>query len=185
MYACAHPVPRHHAAASVAAMSERKGLSRPEILDVYQTYGALMRRRCQVVIKNDGLADDVLQTVFVNLIRYGGAFRDANSKLAFLYTACDRACWALLDKRNRRELREQKYRLPKPAPAAERIADRDLVLKVLHTLDSELRQLALLIFVDGLSQGEAGRRLGWSRQTVNKKVQRITRQAKDLLGEVE
>jgi len=164
-------------------MARAKGLQRPEVLEVYQTYGALMRRRCRIVLRNDALADDVLQTVFVNLIRYGGAFRDAHSKLAFLYTACDRACWALLDKRNRREAREQKYQAPQPAPAAERIADRDLIMKVLHTLDPELRDLALLIYVDGLSQGEAGKRLGCSRQTINKKSQQITAWAKGLIGE--
>lgn len=161
-------------------MSPSKGLSRREVADIYQTYGALMRRRCGFVIKSDSLADDVLQTVFVNLIRYGASFRDAESKLAFLYTSCDRACWALIDKRKRRDVREQTYIFPKPAPAAERIAHRDLVLKVLDRLGPDLREMAMLIYVDGVSQGEAGERLGVSRQTINKRVKEMTQIAQKL-----
>ena len=164
----------------IAAVTESKGLSRGEIVEIYQTYGALMRRRCLYVIKSEALADDVLQTVFVNLIRYGASFRGAQSKLAFLYTTCDRACWALLDKRKRRDVREQTYVQPKPAPAAELIANRDLVLKVLQLLTADLRELALLLYVDGLSQGEAGRRLGLSRQTINKRVKAINDTAQQL-----
>ena len=126
------------------------------------------------MIKSESLADDVLQTVFVNLIRYGASFRTAESKLAFLYTSCDRACWALIDKRKRRDVREQDYVQPKPAPAAERIANRDLVLKVLDRLGPNLRELAMLLYVDGMNQGEAGQRLGVSRQTINKRVREIT-----------
>ena len=164
-------------------VSESNGLNRREIADIYRTYGALMRRRCLFVIKSDSLADDVFQTVFVNLIRYGGSFRDASSKLAFLYTTCDRACWALIDKRKRRDVREHAYVSPKPAPAAELIAHRDLVLKVLDGLGAQHRQLAMLLYVDGVSQGEAGDRLGVSRQTINKRVKEITQIAQQFSEE--
>ena len=166
-------------------MNELKGLSRREIADIYQTYGALMRRRCLFVIKSDSLAEDVLQTVFVNLIRYGGGFRKATSKLAFLYTTCDRACWALIDKRKRRDVREHAYISPKPAPAAEQIANRDLVLKVLDCLEPDHRQLAMLLYVDGVSQGKAGEKLGVSRQTINKRVKEITQLAQQFSEETE
>ena len=167
----------------VDIMSTTKGLSRREVADIYQTYGSLMRRRCFFVIKSESLADDVLQTVFVNLIRYGASFREANSKLAFLYTSCDRACWALVDKRKRRDVREEAYIHPKPAPAVERIAHRDLVLKVLDRLGPDLRELAMLLYVDGVSQGEAGDRLGVSRQTINKRVKEMTQIAQQLQEE--
>ena len=166
--------------AGSTAMSDAKGLSRAEVVDVYQTYSALMRRRCLYVIKSEALADDVLQTVFVNLIRYGASFREAHSKLAFLYTACDRACWALIDKRKRRDVREKAYIHPKPAPAAAHIVDRDLVLKVLDHLGQDLRDLAMLLYVDGVSQGDAGVRLGVSRQTINKRVKAITLMARQI-----
>ena len=80
---------------------------------------------------------------------------------------------------------EQTYVQPKPAPAAELIANRDLVLKVLHQLTEDLRgELALLLYVDGLSQGEAGRRLRLSRQTINKRVKSITDTAQQFVQDM-
>ena len=141
-------------------------------------------RRCLFVIKSDSLAEDVLQTVFVNLIRYGGGFREATSKLAFLYTTCDRACWALIDKRKRRDVREHAYVSPKPAPAAEQIANRDLVLKVLdcqHQIIDNLPCSSMWM----ACQGKAGEKLGVSRQNINKRVKEITQIAQQFSEETE
>lgn len=43
----------------------------------------------------------------------------------------------------------------------------------LATLDDDQQSLAIMLFVDGLSQGEAAVELGLSRVTVNKRAQEI------------
>ena len=166
-------------------MADSKGLTRREVIDVYTTYGALMRRRCCCVLRDSALADDAVQNVFINLIRYGGSFRDANAPLRWLYTACDRACWAVIDTRKRRKRREDAYRAPTASPATAQLEDRDDVLRVLSQLDPKVRQIAVMAFVDGYSHREIGEALGWSRQTVHTKVKEIRSMAQRLLGDQE
>ena len=50
-------------------------------------------------------------------------------------------------------------------------------------LGPDLRELAMLLYVDGVSQGEAGDRLGVSRQTINKRVKEMTQIAQQLQEE--
>jgi RNA polymerase sigma factor (sigma-70 family) len=59
-----------------------------------------------------------------------------------------------------------------PAPGIDAEA-RWAVLESLVELDEAEQALAVMLFVDGLSQGEAADELGVSRVTVNKRAQRI------------
>ena len=70
-----------------------------EVSNIYERYGALMRRRCRRILRDDALADDALQEAFVNLIRYGAQFRAADAKLRWLYRIVDRCCFGQLDRR--------------------------------------------------------------------------------------
>ncbi len=47
------------------------------------------------------------------------------------------------------------------------------VLESLASLDEAEQSLAIMLFVDGLSQGEAAAELGVSRVTVNKRAQQL------------
>lgn len=163
-------------------MSGNEALNRREIADIYNTYGSLMRRRCRIVLKDDALGDDAFQDAFVNLIKYGKNFRQAEAKLRWLYRLCDRCCFALIEKRKKGKAREEKYIDPVPSAPSGRIEDRDAVLKILSSLDEKAKAVAVLAYVDGLSQGEIGRTLGWSRQTINKKLRQIREAAGQLLG---
>ena len=50
------------------------------------------------------------------------------------------------------------------------------VVESLERLDDAQRSLAIMLFVDGLSQGEAAEELGMSRVTINKRAQDIRAQ---------
>jgi len=163
-------------------MSGSGNLSRREIADIYNTYGAMMRRRCRIVLKDDALGDDAFQDAFVNLIKYGKNFREAEAKLRWLYRLCDRCCFALIEKRKKGKAREDAYIDPVPSAPGGRIEDRDAVLKILGGLDDKAKTIAVLAYVDGLSQGEIGKTLGWSRQTINKKLRQVREAAGELLG---
>ncbi len=163
-------------------MSGSGPLSRREIADIYNTYGAMMRRRCRIILKDDALGDDAFQNAFVNLIKYGKNFREADAKLRWLYRLCDRCCFALIEKRKKGKAREQAYIDPVPSALGGRIEDRDAVLKILGSLDEKAKTIAVLAYVDDLSQGEIGQTLGWSRQTINKKLRQVREAAGRLLG---
>lgn len=59
-----------------------------------------------------------------------------------------------------------------PAPGADTEA-RFAVLQSLGKLADDEQSLAIMLFVDGMSQGEAADELGVSRVTVNKRAQAI------------
>jgi RNA polymerase sigma factor (sigma-70 family) len=59
-----------------------------------------------------------------------------------------------------------------PAPGVDPAA-RLSVLRALADLEEPEQVLAVMLFVDGMSQGEAADELGVSRVTVNKRAQKI------------
>jgi RNA polymerase sigma factor (sigma-70 family) len=162
----------HIIIASVSAVTNK--LTRSEVAEIHQTYGHMMLRRCRFITRSAALADDAFQEAFINLIRYGKGFREADKKLRWLYRLCDRACFAQL-KKSRREV---------PIDTADRLSDsrvhtdarlesRNLVLTILAQLDETEQEVAVLAHLDGLSQADIGQTLGYSRQTINKKLQQI------------
>lgn len=149
------------------------GLSPAELAAVYAQYAHLMRRRARILLRSEALADDALQEAFVKLLRYGADFRRAEAPLRWLYRVVDRACFDQLARvKSRAETDEMPPELG-VAPGALRVDERDVVMRFLGHLGEEDRTIAVLAFVDGLSQGEIAEETGVSRQTVNKKVQAI------------
>lgn len=59
-----------------------------------------------------------------------------------------------------------------PAPSVDPAA-RYSVLRALADMEDGEQSLAIMLFVDGMSQGEAAEALGLSRVTINKRAQKI------------
>jgi RNA polymerase sigma-70 factor (ECF subfamily) len=72
-----------------------------EVSDLYAKYGFFLLRRCRTILRDPGLADDALQEAFVKILRSGGAVRDADEPLRWLYRVVDRCCFDALRKRRR------------------------------------------------------------------------------------
>ena len=147
----------------------REKLPETEVSHIYRQYGALMLRRCRLILRDDTLADDALQNAFIKLIRHGAAFREAESKVRWLYRLCDRVCFDVLSKRKTNKTRDDRAaHLPVP-PQTDPVRLSE-AMHLLEQLDRKEQQLVVMAFLDGMSQSEIGKKLGWSRQTVNKKL---------------
>jgi len=151
-----------------------RGLSSDEVSGVYHRYGALLGRRCRLLLRDPTLAEDAMQETLTILLRRGGGLRSATSPYRWLCRVADRACIDLL--RSGRHVR-QAVALDTldpvgTAPGVDAEA-RYMVLESLTLLPAEHRMLAIMLFVDGLSQGEAAEELGVSRATVNRRAQEI------------
>jgi RNA polymerase sigma factor (sigma-70 family) len=141
---------------------------------LYQRYGALLSRRCRLLLRDASLAEDAVQELLAVLLRRGEGLREATSPYRWLCRAADRTCLDLL-----RRGRHVRMALPLdevdpigPAPGIDAEA-RWSALESLSSLDSAEQTLAIMLFVDGLTQGEAAAELGVSRVTVNKRAQDI------------
>jgi RNA polymerase sigma-70 factor, ECF subfamily len=158
-----------------------RSLGSEEVSALYAKYGFFLRRRCRTILRDEALADDALQEAFVKVMRGGAAIREADEPLRWLYRVVDRCCFDALRKLRRaaETTGEAEGASAHPGVAIEL---RDAVLRLLGTFDEKQMRIALLLFVDGLSQGEIAEEVGVSRVTVNKKIQAIRAGAEVWLG---
>ena len=160
------------------AQLAQRGLTAAEVSDVYQRYGALLARRCRLLLRDGAQADDAVQELVSILLRRGEGLRAAESPYRWLCRAADRTCLDLLrrGKHLRRAVDIDDDLDPAGAAPGIDIEARFAVLESLALLDGEQQSLAIMLFVDGLTQGEAAEELGVSRITVNKRAQEIRMQ---------
>lgn len=147
-------------------------MTRADLEALYRQYGSLVHQRCERILQSTQAADDALQEVFVRVWRYPSALGRADSKLAFLYRMGERCCFDQLRKRTRRREEHLDFqdgsRTPlAPGPGTE---DKQLILRFLERFDDRVQQVAVLHYLDDMSQEEIAEATGWSRQTVHKKI---------------
>lgn len=152
---------------------------------MYRRYGSMLERRCRLLLRDDALAEDALHELLTSLLRRGESYRAAESPYRWLCRAAERASLDLL--RRRKRVRDA---LPLDdiddvgvAPGVDAEARR-AVLESLERLEPEMQSLAVMLFVDGMSQGEAASELGLSRVTINKRAQALRNELRLGLGDL-
>ena len=149
---------------------------------LYEKYGFFLHRRCRTLLRDAASADDALQQAFEQLLRSGGAVKQASEPLRWLYRVVDRCCFDVLRRRRRSIESPRSDELGETAHPAVDIEARDAVLKLLGAMTEQEMQIAVLLFVDGMSQGEIAAEVGVSRVTVNKKIQALRTRAEQYSG---
>ena len=141
---------------------------------MYQRFGALLTRRCLLLLRDQAQADDAVQELLSVLLRRGEGLRVADSPWRWLARAADRTCIDLLrrGKHLRTAIDIDDLDPVGVAPGMDPEA-RCAVVESLQRLDEDQQLLAIMLFVDGLSQGEAALELGLSRVTINKRAQEL------------
>jgi RNA polymerase sigma-70 factor (ECF subfamily) len=156
------------------------GLTAQELHDVYARYGVLLLRRCRRLLGDDAAAEDALHDAFVKIWRHGASLRAADAPLAWLYRTVDRCCFDALAARARRgEIGLDAGPLA-ATDGRDAAADFQLVRLFLHQLDERLQQVAVLHWVDELTQDEIAAATGWSRNTIAKKIEYLRERAARL-----
>jgi RNA polymerase sigma-70 factor (ECF subfamily) len=154
-----------------------QGLSDREVGEIYRTYGHLLLRRCRLRTRDAAAAEDALQEAFLKIMKHGGAYLAAESRLRWLYRVVDNCCYDGFARR--REAPVAPDELDDRAGQRTDSVARVDVDRAFRRLRESERQVAVLAFVGGMDQGQIARELGSSRQTVNKKLgsirQRLTR----------
>jgi len=142
-----------------------------ELTLAYERMGHLVRARCRRILHDDSAADDAMQECFVRLLRSIESYRAATSKLAWIYRVSDRCCFDVLARRRtRREDPMPARGIGEVGSGAQAMEDRELVLAFLDRFDERTQEIAVMHYLDELSQDEIGAAVGWSRQTVHKKL---------------
>lgn len=152
-----------------------------DLCGLYTRYGYFLRRRCRTILRDDALADDVLQEAFVKVLHNVEVLRDVEEPLRWMYRVVDRCCFDALRRRRRAGESVLEGERAGAHPDGE-IELRDAVLRMLTAFDDEEKQIAVMLFVDGMSQGEIAQEIGVSRVTVNKRVRAVRLRAEGWLG---
>jgi RNA polymerase sigma-70 factor (ECF subfamily) len=152
-------------------------LSPEQAARLYERYGFFLLRRCRTILRDRAAADDALQQAFERILRSGAGVLAVDEPLRWLYRVVDRCCFDVLRGRRRSIEAPHGDEVGETAHPGVDIEARDAAMKILGTMSDEEMRIAVLLFVDGLSQGEIADEVGLSRVTVNKKIQALRARA--------
>lgn len=136
------------------------------VSDLYRRFGAVIYSRCRRLLKDDALAEDATQEIFVRVMRHIESAPDDQAALAWIYRISTNYCLNQIRDRSRQaepveELPESATDHPEPE-----LLDRELAMKLVARAPENLRAPAILYYVDGLEQEQIAKTLGISRRTV-------------------
>jgi RNA polymerase sigma-70 factor (ECF subfamily) len=149
-----------------------RNVTNVEVEDAYRRYASAVLRRCRCILRDDAGAQDALQEAFLRFWRYGQTVRVSESRLAWLYRVAERCCFDQLARRRRRaeaELAGIDEQRDDPSVASD-LENRQLVLQFLGRFDERMKAIVVLHYLDDMTQEEIANVIGWSRQTVFKKL---------------
>jgi RNA polymerase sigma factor (sigma-70 family) len=141
-------------------------------------HGAMVLGVCRRVLRDVHQAEDVAQATFLALAQKAGTIRRANTLAAWLHRTAHHLAVKQLRADTRRRAREalsSQAAAPSPPDPLEEISVREL----LAIFDEEVQQLPeayrlplILCCLEGRSQEEAARQLGWSPGAVKGRLER-------------
>ncbi len=155
------------------------GLTSAEVTQIYSRYGFLLLRRARLITRDVALAEDAVHEALIQLLSSGAGFREATHPLRWLQVVVDRKS---IDQLRRGKHVRGAATLDDPelqalAHPGVDVEARDAALKFLGELDATDQRIVVAAYVDGMSQEQIALEVGFSRVTVNKRLQAIKRDA--------
>ena len=151
-------------------------------MEAYNRYGAALVRKAERILGRRSDAEDVVHTLFVDLLSRG----EAGQSLAYLYRAVTHRCFNVLrDTRTRAQLLNvhgDQLQAPARSTLEGRTIDRDLIVKLLDQLDEKTVEVLVYRFVDDMTQDEVAEVAKTSRKTVQKRLARARETVLSLGG---
>ncbi len=156
----------------------------PGLLEaLYRRHAAAVYGRCRFLLRDDDAARDAVQDVFVRALSALPELSAARSQTAFLLRTATNHCLNVL-RASRAGWREEVARI-----ASERAGrwiepdSRELVRALLGAAPAEAQEIAVLYFVDELTQAEIAAETGRSLPTVRKRLREFLAAARGALAE--
>jgi RNA polymerase sigma-70 factor (ECF subfamily) len=153
------------------------------IAALYAQYAPAIYAHCRRLLHSQSAARDAMQEAFVRVLAKGPRLLSGDDALRYLYRVSTNVCLNQL-----REQRVHERATPaimartSPSSSAERHADREFVLALLDRCDETGSAIAVMHYVDGLSQVEIADTLGITRRTVFNRLRKLEKIAEDLMS---
>lgn len=151
--------------------------------ELYRRHAAAIYARCRYLLREDEAARDAAQDVFVRALRSVEELRSCSSPTAFLLRVATNHCLNL-QRASRAPWRDEVARMARER--TERAVEpdaRELVRALLGAAGTEEQEVAVLYFVDELTQGEIAEATGRSLPTIRKRLRAFLAAARGALRE--
>ena len=154
-----------------------------QLTELYQRHAPAIYAHCRRLMGSAAGGWDAVQESFLRLLQHQTALGPGDQALHYLYRTSTNVCINHLRQRAVRQKAAPEiaaraaFRRNEPAP----VSERQLARRLLDSCDATGAAVAVMCFVDGMSQVEAARALGISRRTVYSRIRQIERIAAKLL----
>jgi len=142
----------------------------------YRRFGPMVLRRCRAMLRNDEMAKEALQEVFVKLIRHQQKLED-RAMSSLLYRMATNECLNRLRGQRRRPEDADHEKIMQIAAVSdfegESLARLGLQ-RIFGTEPPSTRTIAVLHFVDGMTYEEVAQAVGLSVSGVRKRLRTLS-----------
>lgn len=151
------------------------GLNKEDVAELYRRFGHALYRRCLSLVGNEAEASELLQETFCQFWDRRAAFEGRSSAFTFLYRIATNLS---IDRLRRRrtagvQIEVETVRLEaadRPEMSEERLQK---LVSLTEGLDPDVLTVAVLRYVDGMTQEEIAQALSLSRRTIGKRLKRF------------
>ena len=142
---------------------------------LFRRYGPLVYRRALKILRNESLAEEATQDIFVRVVKGIERF-DGRSKMStWLFQVTTNHCLNHIRNQSRRRELWRDEVMPQAEQKGQTVKEVDQILlkQLLGTAEPELAQAAVCVFIEGMTGQEAAQVLGVSRRTVINRLERF------------
>lgn len=161
----------------------QRALDGRDIAALYEKHAPAIYAHCRRLLGSAPAGRDALQESFVRVLQHHRVLGPGDQALRYLYRTSTNVCINLLRQRSVRERAAPLIAAQIDAAQANQPVpgDREFVRLLLEQCDETAVAVALMHFVDGMTQVEVAATLGITRRTVYNRIRRIERLAAELL----
>ena len=151
--------------------------------ELYAKFAPAIYAHCRRFLQSPAAARDATQEAFVRVIARGVVLPKEEEALRYLYRVSTNVCLNLLREHNvhTRAAPTLVARAPQVGSAESGLADREFVELVLERCGEGGARVAVMHYLDGMSQVEIAQVLGITRRTVFNRLRKLARVADELL----
>jgi len=162
-------------------------ISETALAALYQKYAPAIYAHCRRMLQSQAAARDATQEAFIRVLTRGPRFPNDEDALRYLYRVSTNVCLNQIRevKVHTRAAASLRLRPSSSGSMEGRHVDREFVAAVLDRCGEAGASVAVMRYVDGMSQVEIAETLGITRRTVFNRLRKVARIARDLLGVAE
>jgi RNA polymerase sigma-70 factor (ECF subfamily) len=149
---------------------------------LYVNYSQAIYEHCRRFLQSTANARDATQETFVRVMARGVVLVFEEGALRYLYRVSTNICLNMLNKQKMQTRTAAVLALNTTYVRWNDFADREFVLAVLARCGEDGAQVAIMHYVEGMSQVEIAEALGITRRTVFNRLRKMARVARDLLS---